>query len=782
MKLLLMRLWLAGSMATSPVLAAGPIPPALQPAQPGGAQAPPAQPASGDESLIQLNFPENVEVKILIDYVAKRLGMNLVYDDGAVRKRISILTPAKVPKDSLLGLLQSVLKATGLAMVDGDQPGWKRIVPAQSLVAVTPGLARDPSLLAGTERSTPVTQVFQLKHVTTAALDPILKPFLGTAGSSSLPVPDRGMLIITDYADNLRRIADVINMFDRPAPETTIRFVPVQNWDAPELATQVTNLLREKQRTAGGDKAAQPLLTITSEPRSNRLVIVSAAGADAAAMDLVRELDVATTAETRTFRFRNVSPARIDRLARDFAGSDARQRYRSTVDEQSGLLIVTAGPHVQKHIDSLAKNLDVAVAEDEKPVRFYKLLNTTASEVMATIRSLEKGPGGLMALATESTGQPSGMVPPSPVPPLGTGPNRPPPALGEELPKPPGYKPPADEKAKTDEAPKAEKPGGAAGEAAGGVQTARTKDAIVTADPNTNTLIVVAPPAVQRVYEQLIKMLDRRRPQVMIEVTLVTLDTTDNKSFGVEISGINVGPKTMWLTFSQFGLSTPDLATGKLAMSPGTGLNGTVVDAGVFSAVVRALVTNGHARVVSAPRILVNDNTSGSISSVAEAPFTSVNASNTVSTTSFAGYASAGTTITVTPHISQGDHLLITYSVTLNSFTGSGSGGIPPPRQTDTVNSAVTVPDGSAVIIGGLTRRDTSDTVSKIPLFGDIPGLGALFSNRSSTVSQTTLFVFLRPVILRDDQFEDLRYLSDQALETAGFPANFPKSEPMMMN
>ena len=64
---------------------------------------------AADDGLIQLNFPETMEVKLLIDYVARRLGMNLVYDDAAVRKKVSILAPAKVPKDSLPGLLQSVL-------------------------------------------------------------------------------------------------------------------------------------------------------------------------------------------------------------------------------------------------------------------------------------------------------------------------------------------------------------------------------------------------------------------------------------------------------------------------------------------------------------------------------------------------------------------------------------------------------------------------------------------------------------------------------------------------
>jgi len=169
------------------------------------------------------------------------------------------------------------------------------------------------------------------------------------------------------------------------------------------------------------------------------------------------------------------------------------------------------------------------------------------------------------------------------------------------------------------------------------------------------------------------------------------------------------------------------------------------------------------------------------LGSVAEAPFTSVNASDTVSTTSFAGYASAGTTVTITPQISEGEHIQLQYSITLNSFTGGGSAGIPPPRQTNTIDSKVTVPDGYAIIVGGLTRKDVSETLTKVPILGEIPLLGYLFSSRTMNDSSSTLFVFIRPVILRDDQFEDLKYISALDRKAAQLPPEFPTSRPMLM-
>jgi general secretion pathway protein D len=318
-------------------------------------------------------------------------------------------------------------------------------------------------------------------------------------------------------------------------------------------------------------------------------------------------------------------------------------------------------------------------------------------------------------------------------------------------------------------------------------QTLRGKDAVITADPNTNMIIIVAKPDAQRMYEQLIHMLDKRRPQVLIECTIVTLDTTNNFSFGVEIAARGGGGDTSVIGFSSFGLSKvgttagPGGDLGRLTLTPGLGFNGTLIQSDIAAVVIKALLTTGRAEVVSAPKILVNDNTTGSLTSVQEAPFTSVNASNTVATTAFAGYASAGTTIAVTPHLSEGDSLQLEYTVSLNSFTGdAGSAGTPPPRQTNQLQSKVTIPDGATIVVGGLNRRNVSHTVDRIPFLGELPFVQYFFSSRSNQETTSTLFVFIRPVVLRDDKFADLKFLSRRDAQAAGLKEECPSSEPLI--
>jgi len=695
-------------------------PPPRTPTAPGAVpptQAPAAETPTETGDLIQLNFPQTVELQVLIEYVSKRLGINIIYDETLAKTRVSVLSPAKIRKDALLPLLQSVLEMANLEVLDTSQPGWKTI-----------------------------------------------------------------------------------------GRKATVQFAKVKYSNVVDLAKQVSSMLEERERissVAGGAAGAARALaaavkpaggapmrggaaTLIPDSRTNQIVVIAPEAVAAEAMKLIESLDVPASLVTHTYRFTHITPQRMDAILKSrVASMEPAPTYAATVDEASGLLIATTTPQVHTEIEQLARDLDIEAGPNRGFVRFYRLINTTADEVLATIRSLRTGePPPAPAERKLST---------STMPEHFSGPNLPPEPGRSEIAPPPAYRPSGAVKMPGMAAPGAGRAASASASAlpatgelspeaaAASPAAALAQNAVVTADTNTNSIIVIAPPEIQKVYEQLISALDKRRPQVLVEVTLVTIDTTDNFSLGVELSGSNFGSRHDWLVFSSFGLSTMDLLTGKPTIVPGTGFNGIVVGSDTLNAVVQAVASNTRARVIAAPKVLVNDNATALLASISEAPFTSVNASQTVSTTSFAGYASAGTTIAVTPHISEGEHLQLKYSVTLNSFTGAGSAGIPPPRVTDTIDSEITMPNGSAVIVGGLKRKDLSGSVTKVPFFGDIPILKYAFSLQSDTQKESTLFVFIRPVILRDDKFEDLKYLSDRDLDLAKLPSNAPKSEPLLM-
>ncbi len=675
--------------------------------------------APADEQ-VQLVFPENIEVRTLIDYVSKRLSLNIIFqDESLAKRRITLTTPTRIPKDSLLGFLQTVLKMSGLAMIDAEQPGWKKIVPSQDAANMLPSFLPgvQPPLL-GAEVGEFSTRVFQLQNSSVQTAEAAIKPFLSKPGGSSVSLADRNILIVSDYAFNLRKVAELISLLDTTKPQTSMRFITVKHGSATELARQVTMLLEERDKVAAPGKATAPNLVVTASPRGNQIVVIAANGQADEAVSLIEALDIAE-------------------------------------------------PEPQ-----------------ETNIRFYKLTNAVASNVLATIRALEGGSGSFAQMPP----QPGSAIPSASPAAVSTisiagenfqGPNAQPAAPGSmSIPTPPYYHAPTSQPSGGT----AMAPGGNSAEVSLGGGGGSKDKAIVTADPNTNTIIVIGPPATQSMYRQLITVLDKRRPQVMVEVTLVVLDTTNDLSWGVDMSHLFKWDNNRALLASNFGIGKLDPNTGDVLVTPGAGLTAAILAPNIIDAVLRTIANDTRARVVSAPKILVNDNAAATLSAVSEEPYTSVNATNTSQSTSFAGYASAGTTITLTPHISEGEHLALQYNITLNAFTGTGSEGVPPPRNTSQLNSEVTVPDGYCVVVGGLNRENNQQTENKIPLIGDIPIIKYAFGNYTNDKSRQTLYAFIRPVILRDDQFEDLKYLSDRELALANLPANAPASQMQIMH
>ena len=747
------------------------------------------------EALVELNFPPQSELRVLIDYVSQRLGMNILYDEQVGAKAVTLRAPRRVAVSSLLPILESALRMKGLALVDADvegqegEGGLKRVVAATNLVEVA-GPVRGVGE-EGEAGLAVVTRVFELEHASASEAEAAVRPFLTQPGGNAQALTEQGLLIVTDWAAGMGRLASLVRVVDRPRRALEVAFVDLEHLGAAEAASRVSQVEAARSQSAGAGAVSS--LSVLAEERTGRLILIGEAERVAGARAVAAELDVPVDTQTRVYRFEAVSPERVDRLARELIGSQSsgvagqgEGAYRSVVDAEGGLLIVTGPGWVQERVERLAASLDQPVAEAQSPVRFYKLLNADAAEVLETIAAIEgaRGPRGLTDLAA-----PADVGVPGAAGSLGAE-ERPTNRLPTELAESRGIDRVLPLPLLQEDEEAVITPGEVAGGLVGSERrpgAVRTPDATVVADVNTNSLIVVAPPEVQAVYARLIEQLDRRRPQVLIETTVVTLDTSEGFSLGVEIGsreGISIGGEAAdVLTFSQFGLSEVDVDTGSLTPTPGLGFNGAILSPGLADVVVRALATNARAQVVSAPRVLVNDNATGTIAAVAEQPFQSVNASDTVATTSFGGFVQAGTQISVTPHIAEGDHLRLEFAVDLSAFSGPAGGGgtLPPPRQTNSVVSEVTVPDGHTIIVGGVNRRDVTRAVAGIPLLHRIPILGNLFKSTDLTESRSTLFVFLRPTILRDDRFEDLRYLSAEDLEEAGLEGDWPESEPMLM-
>jgi len=185
-----------------------------------------------------------------------------------------------------------------------------------------------------------------------------IKPFLTEPGANSVAVPEAKLLIVTDYATNLIKIARWIEAIDKPRPGVVVETLAVKHVEAGKLAAQLQALLAAQARAQGGQ--AQGGVEVSHDERTNQLFFIGDPPHVDAAKQLIEFLDVPLDLTTRTYSFHNISAEQIDKLAQELIDPVDRKRlYRSAVDSHSNLLIVTATTEIHQQIEDLRSKMDI---------------------------------------------------------------------------------------------------------------------------------------------------------------------------------------------------------------------------------------------------------------------------------------------------------------------------------------------------------------------------------------------------------------------------------------
>ncbi|MCA8960883.1 MAG: hypothetical protein KDC38_10240, partial [Planctomycetes bacterium] len=296
----------------------------------------------------------------------------------------------------------------------------------------------------------------------------------------------------------------------------------------------------------------------------------------------------------------------------------------------------------------------------------------------------------------------------------------------------------------------------------------------------TNSLLIQAEP---EEYEEILGILDsidRKRRQVFLEAALVQVSDTSSLNYTIEyLAGELDDTATRLAAMSAFGLSTLDVSqlpgnfTRAFTGNAPTGLLAAVSHRGQLPVLLRAIKTDTDSQILATPFILADDNQPNSLSVQTEV-FFETSSQGQVAVTSGLDSELAGITLSLTPTIS-GSVVLLELELEVSSFGGASSGaGAVPDKSTNTITSSVTIPNGELFVIGGLARENSSKAVDKIPLLGDLPLIGRLFQSRGSTKSRDNLYIFLTAHILSDDNSDDLRHFTRQAVEgTRAFEDKF---------
>lgn len=292
----------------------------------------------------------------------------------------------------------------------------------------------------------------------------------------------------------------------------------------------------------------------------------------------------------------------------------------------------------------------------------------------------------------------------------------------------------------------------------------------IVADIRSNSVIIVTDRNTYRTLEQIIRRLDQRRPQVLIKATVVEITANDSFDLGVELKHLE-DPKRRLIGAggTAFGLSdlTQDATTGNFSVvpkaTPGLTLLAMKDRIGNIPALLHALETKARVSILDQPEAATNDNGIAELSVKSQVPVTTNTITGTgISQTTFSRFEEASTTLTISPHISEGGYLRLETKVKIEKFTGtSADPSIPPPKTSREISTKeIMVPNGGTMVIGGIVTQDRSDSTSGVPLLSHIPLLGWLFKREQESEDKRTLYIFLTPYILYDYGFGDHRDLS----------------------
>ncbi len=323
----------------------------------------------------------------------------------------------------------------------------------------------------------------------------------------------------------------------------------------------------------------------------------------------------------------------------------------------------------------------------------------------------------------------------------------------------------------------------------------------VLSDNRTSQLVVVATDPEQLAVDTLVASLDKPTKQVLIETKLVEISSNPTSKKGVDWSSTL---NAQHVTFGNGALSgnttintpgTPVKVTdpngnsatvtpsstastvlnlvqgvGGISGSTAAGLIPTTgfLTADGVSAVISFLNASYDAQVVSTPRIVTLDNEMAKISVTRTYPIIQQSAGTQNSSgSSSITYSNVGTILQVTPRISANDFIRLTVQPEVSSHFGditvtvTGGGGnattsYPVPEfDSRKIESQVLIPNGHTLVMGGLIQDNPTATYSKVPVLGDVPGLGWAFRSESKSMSKDNLIIFLTPTIVRDEDFQD---------------------------
>ena len=299
---------------------------------------------------------------------------------------------------------------------------------------------------------------------------------------------------------------------------------------------------------------------------------------------------------------------------------------------------------------------------------------------------------------------------------------------------------------------------------------------------DSNALVITAEPDMMRSLEEVIRQLDVRRAQVLVEAIIVEVFEGDGTTLGVQWANergggtqfnngvVGIGSLAVGVNQAQDRVLEDTITTtsnGDVVPVPTTktqlgdlsglasllgGVNGLLLG-GVkdgWGAVLQAVSTDTNSNLLATPHLTTMDNEEAFFIVGQEVPIITGSTTGSSNANPFQSVdrQEVGIKLKVTPQINEGDAVQLLIEQEVSSVSGATSVDVIINKRE--IKTSVIVDDGGTIVLGGLIDDAVQESVSKVPLLGDIPILGNLFKSTSTSVSKRNLMVFIRPTIIRD--------------------------------
>jgi type II secretion system protein D len=706
-----------------------------------------------------IQFPNNPVSDFLMVY-EKLKGVTLIKDASLLAggANLSLTLNQPVSKAEAIRLLESTLLLNGYAFIAVDKNSVKVINTAGGKNPRSEGVFLFTNESELPKGEVVASYVMPLTHLAAADAVPIFEQFITLHPYGSLvPVPVANQVLITENSTLIRRLIDVRNLIDIPAPEKKSEFIALQQANADRVVELITSILEKRQEASGGGGAK----AATGQPAQPNVPGLAGGGGSAGVT--------------------------ISGGKSGFAGD-----IQLIADTRTNRILVIASPFDFTAIQALIQQFDIAV---ELTDPYEHSLNYVAAtdmlQILGDMLKEEGDEGGDSAAGgSQSTGKVSGGI--------GTG----------------GVVAGGASSSSSSSGRKADvlsEPGEE--QAAESLIVGKTK---LIADNRANSILVIGQPEAKDKVKAILTKLDKKPMQVYLATVIGQLTLNNQDEFAVNILQKYIGgnrtgsastmggnrfidPGTIVYGTTTNGLPTSQFQAGKTPLTPqqaqqigqiaqmATGaLPGMQIATFILGSIdlyINALTVTDRFRIASRPAVFTANNKKATIYNgtkiaVPTSTVTTLGGGGSANATSGSQqsniqYQDVVLKIEVVPLINSAKEVslqIVQTNDTLSQTTQAVGGGVQVPDiNTQELNTTVIVPDRATVLLGGLVTQQDTKNVAGVPFLSTIPLMGNLFKSTSDTTNRQELVVMIQPTIVQDNK--ELSEASKTERDLTGFSA-----------